>query len=576
MKLRTSTMLWAAWTFLGSAPAQSQELPSQALSVLQRRCLQCHNESTAMSGLQMLTREQLLKGGSRGPSIKPGDASGSLLFQVVSQAGKLVMPPAGKLTEDETRILRTWIDRGAVWPASVKQAAQSDWWAFCKPLRPKVPGPAGAHPVDAFLTEKLKAAGIEPAAEADRLTLLRRACFDLHGLPPTPEQVKGFLNDGAPGAWERLIDSLLESPRYGEKWGRHWLDLVRYGDTSGFEQDPYTLEAWRYRDYVIKSLNDDKPYDKFVKEQIAGDELWPDDPEARTGTGYFRVGANRDMLFKVEELNAVEKLTDAVDTTSTVFLGLTTGCARCHDHKFDPIPQRDFYRMQAIFAPAVNDRVFLEYNMARFYDIAANSREFKLRQIGESIDRIQKPYREKSRQEKIVRLSSQAQAAIAIPAEKRTPEQQALVTESEATLKVSDDEIRAALTPADAAKLQQIEKRLGLDVCELCTSTHGARNYRFGSRSSANVHCRARQSRRTWRGSEAWLSQCAGWRRHFRPAAPCQVDGAAQGIGRVAGEHRESIVWARDDEPRLAVSFRARTPEDPQRFWSPRRSAFSS
>ena len=460
MKLRTSTMLWAAFTFLGSVPAQSQELPSQALSVLQRRCLQCHNESTAMSGLQMLTREQLLKGGSRGPSIKPGDASGSLLFQVVSQAGKLVMPPAGKLTEDETRILRTWIDRGAVWPASVKQAAQSDWWAFCKPLRPKVPGPAGAHPVDAFLTEKLNAAGIEPAAEADRLTLLRRACFDLHGLPPTQEQVKGFLNDGAPGAWERLIDSLLESPRYGEKWGRHWLDLVRYGDTSGFEQDPYTLEAWRYRDYVIKSLNDDKPYDKFVKEQIAGDELWPDDPEARTGTGYFRVGANRDMLFKVEELNAVEKLTDAVDTTSTVFLGLTTGCARCHDHKFDPIPQRDFYRMQAIFAPAVNDRVFLEYNMARFYDIAANSREFKLRQIGESIDRIQKPYREKSRQEKIVRLSSQAQAAIAIPAEKRTPEQQALVTESEATLKVSDDEIRAALTPADAARLQQIEKRL--------------------------------------------------------------------------------------------------------------------
>ena len=171
-----------------------------------------------------------------------------------------------------------------------KQAVQSDWWAFCKPLRPKVPGTAGAHPVDAFLMEKLKAAHIEPAAEADRLTLLRRACFDLHGLPPTPDQVKAFLNDTAPGAWERLIDSLLASPRYGEKWGRHWLDLVRYGDTSGFEQDPYTLEAWRYRDYVIKSLNDDKPYDKFVKEQLAGDELWPDDPEARTGTGLFQSG----------------------------------------------------------------------------------------------------------------------------------------------------------------------------------------------------------------------------------------------------------------------------------------------
>jgi len=458
--MRTSALLWAALTTLSAVPAVAQELPSQALSLLQRRCLQCHNESTAMSGLRMLTREQLLKGGGRGPAIKPGDASGSLLFQVVSQAGKLVMPPAGKLSEDETRILRAWIDQGAAWPASAKQPVQADWWAFCKPLRPKVPGTAGEHPVDAYLMEKLRAARIEPAPMADRLTLLRRACFDLHGLPPTPEQVKTFLNDTAPDPWERLIDSLLASPRYGEKWGRHWLDLVRYGDTSGFEQDPYTLEAWRYRDYVIKSLNDDKPYDTFVKEQLAGDELWPDDPEARTGTGYFRVGANRDMLFKVEELNAVERLTDAVDTTSTVFLGLTTGCARCHDHKFDPISQRDFYRMQAIFAPAVNDRVFLEYNMARFYDIAANSREFKLRQIGDAIDRIQKPYREKSRQEKITRLSAQAQAAIAIAAEKRTPEQQALVTESEAALKVSDDEIRAALTPADAARLHQIEKRL--------------------------------------------------------------------------------------------------------------------
>jgi len=460
MRLRISARLLAVWIFFGSAPAESQELPSQALSVLQRRCLQCHNASAAMSGLQMLTREQLLKGGSRGAAIKPGNASGSLLFQVVSQAGKLVMPPAGKLSEDETRILRTWIDQGAQWPASAKQEAQADWWAFCKPLRPKVPSAAGGHPVDAFLMEKLGAARIEPMPEADRLTLLRRACFDLHGLPPTPEQVKGFLDDSAPGAWERLIDSLLASPRYGEKWGRHWLDLVRYGDTSGFEQDPYTLEAWRYRDYVIKSLNDDKPYDRFVKEQLAGDELWPDDPEARTGTGYFRVGANRDMLFKVEELNAVERLTDAVDTTSTVFLGLTTGCARCHDHKFDPISQRDFYRMQAIFVPAVNDRVFLEYNMARFYDIAANSREFKLRQIGDAIDRIQKPYREKSRQEKINRVSADAQAAIAIAAEKRTPEQQALVTDSEAALKVSDDEIRAALTPADAVRLHQIEKRL--------------------------------------------------------------------------------------------------------------------
>ena len=163
--------------------------------------------------------------------------------------------------------------------------------------------------------------------------------------------------------------SLLASPRYGEKWGRHWLDLVRYGDTSGFEQDPYLLYAWRYRDYVIDSFNQDKPYDRFVKEQIAGDELYPDDPVAQTGTGYYTVGPNRDMLYKVEDVNRVETLTDYVDTTGSVFLGLTVGCARCHDHKFDPIPQRDYYRMQAIFVPAEKTRVFLQYDPARGYDL---------------------------------------------------------------------------------------------------------------------------------------------------------------------------------------------------------------
>ncbi|MDQ6663748.1 MAG: DUF1553 domain-containing protein, partial [Acidobacteriota bacterium] len=216
----------------------------------------------------------------------------------------------------------------------------------------------------------------------------------------------------------------------------------------------------RYRDYVIKSLNDDKPYDRFAKEQIAADELWPDNPDARTGTGYYRVGTNRDMLFKVEEQNASEKLTDYVDTTSAVFLGLTVGCARCHDHKFDPIPQKDYYRMQAIFAPAVNDRTFLEYNEARFYDIAANGREFKLRQIGAEIARIEKPYRAKLRDEQISKLESALQQAVNTKAADRTPKQQALATQAEAKLKLSDEEVRAQLSQADAERLHAIETRL--------------------------------------------------------------------------------------------------------------------
>jgi hypothetical protein len=264
-------------------PGMSQTLAEQARAVIEQRCLSCHGEQVAMSGLRMLTREQILQGGGRGPAVKPGDPANSLLFKTLSHGEKLAMPPTGKLAFDEIEILRAWIEKGADWPQGKRQAVNSQWWAFSKPRCPEVPKiPGVKNPVDAFVSQRLKAIGLEPVVEADKLTLLRRACFDLHGLPPSPEQSKAFLNDTTPQAWERLIDSLLASPRYGEKWARHWLDLVRYGDTSGFEQDPYTLEAWRYRDYVIKSFNDDKPYDRFVKEQIAGDQLWPEDAEART------------------------------------------------------------------------------------------------------------------------------------------------------------------------------------------------------------------------------------------------------------------------------------------------------
>lgn len=459
MSKRTCCLLLVASLFLQIAAA-AEDSALQAVTILQKRCAQCHGDTTAMSGLKITTRDAILRGGTRGTALKPGVAAESPLFQAVLHAGKLSMPPGSKLPQAEIETLRTWIDKGAAWPdRTVTQPARADWWAFQAPKRPQAPA-TSANPIDAFLLEKLRAAKVQPSGEADRLTLLRRGCYDLLGLPPTAEQVRAFAADQSPDAWEHLIDRLLASPRYGEKWGRYWLDLVRYGDTSGFEQDPYTLEAWRYRDYVIKSFNDDKPYDKFAKEQIAADELYPDDPEARTGTGYYRVGTNRDMLFKVEDLNVFEKLTDYTDTTSSVFLGLTVGCARCHDHKFDPIPQRDYYRLQAIFAPAVNDRVFLDYNPARFYDIAANTREFKLRQVGAEIDRIQGPYKKRLRDEKVAKLEPAIRAAVKLKAEERTPAQEALAAKAENSIKVSDDEIRAVLSQADAERLHAIEKRL--------------------------------------------------------------------------------------------------------------------
>ena len=459
MALSTPRGLIVTALFLNIAVAASDTTVRSA-AILQIRCFGCHSDQTGMSGFRLTSRDAAIKGGSRGPAITPGNADTSLLYQAVVQTGKLAMPPGGKLADADLAILRAWINEGAAWPeASLATTATPRWWAFQKPARISPPSNA-ANPIDAFISAKLDANHLTPAAPADRLTLIKRATYDLHGLPPTPEMVREFLADRRSDAWERLIDQLLDSPRYGEKWGRHWLDLVRYGDTSGFEQDPYSLGSWRYRDWVIRSLNADKPYDRFVKEQIAGDELWPEDADARSGTGYFRVGPNRDMLFKVDDINRIEKLTDYVDTTSGVFLGLTVGCARCHDHKFDPIPQRDYYRMQAIFAPLVYDQVPLDYNPSRAEALAENTRTFKLWQISDTIERLYAPYRERIRATRLAPLSAEIREALAVPEDKRTGRQQALFFQYDAIVKPGEAEIRGAMSPADSERLHEVEKKL--------------------------------------------------------------------------------------------------------------------
>ena len=370
--------------------AQDSDLAARAVKILEQRCQMCHGPALVQSGLNLHSREGLMKGGARGTAIVAGKAAESRLIQAVRRTGELAMPPGPKLAETEIATLEQWVAAGAAWP-KVAAAAES-WWSFRKPVRPAVPKLEEAAwvrtPVDAFILKKLSGEKLKPAREASRAGLMRRAYLDLTGLPPTNEQVEKFVNDAAPGAYEKLVDDLLASPRYGEKWGRHWLDLVRYGDTAGFEQDPYLLYAWRFRDYVIDSFNSDKPYDRFVKEQIGGDELYPDEPPAMSGTGFYTVGPNRDMLYKVEDINRTETLIDWVDTTGSVFLGLTVGCARCHDHKFDPIPQRDYMAMQAIFLPAEKTRVFLQYDPARGYDLADNGRQVRLYEIADQLQAL--------------------------------------------------------------------------------------------------------------------------------------------------------------------------------------------
>ncbi len=323
--------------------------------LLRRRCHGCHGAATQSSGLRLDRRDDALRGGYTGPAIRPGDAASSRLIQLVSGAGKLRMPPAGQpLTGAEIAVLRDWIDAGAAWPESKMAAAirpRAKPWSF-QPVR-KSPVPAGAaNPVDAFVRAKLREKAIAPSPEAQPVTLIRRVTLDLTGRPPTPREVGDFLEDTRPGAYERLVDRLLESPRYGEKWARHWLDLARYADSEGGIQDYSRPFAWRWRQWVIDAFNRDMPFDRFTIEQLAGDLLPRATLDQKIAAGFHRnTVTSREGGIELDRLR-FEQLVDRANTTGMVWLGLTTGCAQCHDHKYDPITQKDYYRLLAYFESA--------------------------------------------------------------------------------------------------------------------------------------------------------------------------------------------------------------------------------
>ena len=361
----------------GQEESPTDHFESAIRPLLIAHCIECHGPDRQESGLRLDSRPGWMKGGDRGPAIVPGDPKNSILLLAVKHADPNLQMPEEKLSDADIAAIEKWIREGAVDPRETAEASSkhvvSDprtFWSF-QPVRdldpPAVSQPDWVRtPVDAFILAQLDTNGLKPSPRADARTLVRRAYFDLIGLPPTPEQVAAFEREPTQDAWARLIDQLLASPQYGERWGRHWLDVARYADSGGFETDVYYRNAWRYRDYVVKSFNDDKPYDVFVQEQIAGDELWPDDItlngnytiapekvrhlEAWTGTGLYTLGP------QVHESNMdgkkirYETYSDWVDTTGAAFMGLTFSCARCHDHKFDPITQQDYYALQAIFS----------------------------------------------------------------------------------------------------------------------------------------------------------------------------------------------------------------------------------
>ena len=321
--------------------------------ILAERCQMCHGPRNPSGKLSVGTVQGLLAGGTSGPALKPGEPSASLLISVVS-GDKPRMPKFGApLAKEQIDLIRRWIEEGA----HDDSAGSADTWWSLKPLaRPAVP-PGPASPIDAFLLDRLHQAGLTPSPEADRRTLIRRVYFDLHGLPPTPAEIQSFVNDPAPDAYERLVDRLLASERYGERWARHWFDVIHYGESHGYDKDKPRLNAWPYRDYVIRALNADFPYARFVQEQIAGDVLSPDDPQALVATGFLAAGPwdfvghqeLREGTIEKDNTRLLDR-DDMVAQTMSTFVSMTAHCARCHDHKFDPIPQQDYYNLQSIFA----------------------------------------------------------------------------------------------------------------------------------------------------------------------------------------------------------------------------------
>jgi len=442
------------------------------VAILDKECVSCHG-AAAMSGLDMRQREGLLKGGKRGPAVTPGKPESSLIYLASAHQGELKMPlgSSSPLPAEDLAVLKKWIEEGAAWPAGLAATArpQPSWWSFKKPQRPAVPHPREAsrvaNPIDAFVFAKLEEKGLTPAPPADRLTLVRRAYFDLLGLPPTPQQVDSFLKDTSPHAWANLIDTLLASPHYGERWGRRWLDVVRYADTAGFEADMYYPNAWRYRDYVIKSFNDDKPYDRFVQEQVAGDELWPDTMdleglygvppqelehlEAKVGTSLYGFGPEvRENNLESRKLE-YEWLTDTVDTTGSAFMGLTFKCARCHDHKFDPIAEKDYYRLQAIFAGSLPGAVPVVTNLSATKHDEAEHSILALDEARNAYLNFQKQIIDRAMKVKEKEYPPEATTAYDLLAIFRTPKQNALakpLDEYAKTLKVEN-----LMTPAEKA-----------------------------------------------------------------------------------------------------------------------------
>ena len=447
--------------------------------IFESTCWNCHSAAVQLSNLNLSSRELALKGGTHGPAIVPGSADKSRLFRLVSGLEQPSMPLGGGLSSDQIETLRLWINQGAAWDANTPvtltktdipmddpiRPAERDYWAFKLPVRPAVPavvslpGTLGKprNPIDAFVQAELEKRGIQHAPAADRNTLLRRAYLDLIGLPPTPAEADEFLNDHSPDAWEKLIDRLLASPRYGERWGRHWLDAARYADSQGFEHNFDRPNAWRYRDYVIRAFNEDKPYSDFIREQIAGDELPHVTNDSLIATGFLALYAKVGFREKDNPEFRFEYLDDNIATIGRGILGLTIQCARCHNHKFDPIRQADYYRLEAALNGFVEvDHPLTSQEVAAEWQKNNDAVNAKVAALRAELRDLDQPYRDRILPAKYKVFPQNIQDAIATPENQRTPGQKLLADQVIRSVSVSDSEINRILSPEDSIHRKQL------------------------------------------------------------------------------------------------------------------------
>jgi hypothetical protein len=452
--------------------------------VLEKNCLSCHGE-TMQGRLDLRTRETALKGGARGSDIVPGDAEASRLYRRVAGFERPSMPAqAEPLPAEQIAAIKTWIDRGAAWgsttltstgkPSAPALAAmetrsitpeERDYWAFKVPVKaplPMVEDRNLTNTIDRFLEKARRERGLRAAPRADRYTLVRRAYLDLLGLPPTPAQVDAFVNDRSPNAWERLIDTLLASPHYGERYGRMWLDVARYADSAGFEYDMHRPNAWRYRDYVITSFNEDKPYDRFLIEQIAGDEMDGKTNDSLIATGFLRMGPR--VLFREKDNpeRRYDYLDEIIGTIGKGTLGLTVNCARCHHHKFDPISQKDYYAIEASIFGYVETEVPLAPKAAADAYLAKNREiDGRIAALKTQIEAIERPYRDTLQLERIKRqFPDHIVRVILKPESERTPGDALLAAQVLKAASVSAAQVDRVLPPEKLLEKKDLTERI--------------------------------------------------------------------------------------------------------------------